>query len=52
MAATSVIIIVATRATLLGKLDDNVRSHKRLAIEVCYSILSVLGALKFDKSKA
>jgi len=48
----SVVIIVATWTTLLCKLDNNVGSHKRLSIKVRHSILSILGALKFDESKA
>jgi hypothetical protein len=51
-AMASVVIIVATWTTLLCKLDNNVGSHKRLSIKVRHSILSILGALKFDESKA
>jgi hypothetical protein len=52
MASSISVKVVAAGATLLSELYDNVGAHEGLAVEICYSILGILGALELDKPKA
>jgi len=52
VAASISIEIVAAGATFFSEFNNDVSAHEGLAIEVCYSILSILGVLELDEPKA